>query len=211
MSWLSDRLGIHLNLRPLAAPAGAVVGGIFGGAPGAALGAGLAKTADNKLHGDSWGHALGQGALNAAGYGLGAEFAPQFFPGLKGAGGAASGAGATAADAGIPDTPMLGSGAAESFAPSSASLGSTAAPSQSSALLSGLKGAGSVLKDNPLVAGQVASGVLNARQGSQQLDFEKQQYNDEQERRKRIAQILGPIYQQMMAGRTPVAPNPYSR
>ncbi len=78
------------------------------------------------------------------------------------------------------------------------------------------RGVGSFAKDNATVLGQVGSGVLNARENDEsnalkrsQLDFEHQQYDDEQKRRKAIADLLGPLYQQISTQQRTVAPNPY--
>jgi hypothetical protein len=42
------------------------------------------------------------------------------------------------------------------------------------------------------------------------MSFEEQQYADEQARRKRIADLMAPLYQQMLASQQAVAPNPYA-
>lgn len=76
---------------------------------------------------------------------------------------------------------------------------------------------GGFAKDNATVLGQVGSGVLNARAGDEtnalktrQLDFEQQQYLDEQQRKKNLAALLGPLAQQIMSQQRTVAPNPYT-
>lgn len=74
-----------------------------------------------------------------------------------------------------------------------------------------VKGAGSALggmaKKDPLgtvqAIGSVAGGVMDARGQNAALDFQRQQYNDEQERRKRIAQMLAPLYQQLQEQQQP--------
>lgn len=79
------------------------------------------------------------------------------------------------------------------------------------------QGIGGFAKDNATVLGQVGSGVLNARAGDEanalktrQLDFEQQQYLDEQQRKKNLAALLGPLAQQVMSQQRTVAPNPYT-
>lgn len=69
MSWLSQKTGVHLNLRPLAPVAGGILGSILlpgvGTALGTAIGAGAAGTADSLAHRENIGQALGHGALDA--------------------------------------------------------------------------------------------------------------------------------------------------
>jgi hypothetical protein len=79
------------------------------------------------------------------------------------------------------------------------------------------KGAGSFLKDNAATLGAAGSGLLNARETGQQndirerqLSFEEHQYADEQARKKRLAELMAPLYQQMLASQQAVAPNPYT-
>jgi hypothetical protein len=61
------------------------------------------------------------------------------------------------------------------------------------ALLHGAKSLGQQAMKNPLVVGQIAGGVLDARQNSQALDFQKQQYTDRERRRQQLQQMLQPL------------------
>lgn len=82
-----------------------------------------------------------------------------------------------------------------------------------------VKGAlGGVLKtakDNPLVVGQIASGVLQARQqGAQndlqreQFDYQKSQTDEEQKRRQANASLLAPLFQSYLS-RAQTAKSPW--
>lgn len=82
-----------------------------------------------------------------------------------------------------------------------------------------VKGAlGGVLKsakENPLVVGQIASGVLQARQqGAQndlqreQFDYQKSQTDDEQKRRQANASLLAPLFQSYLS-RAQTAKSPW--
>ena len=70
---------------------------------------------------------------------------------------------------------------------------------------SALSGIGGYLKNNAPMIGSAASGILGVRQDeagnkikSDQLAFEQQQYQqqyaDEQARKKRMAELLGPLF-----------------
>jgi hypothetical protein len=157
MSWLANRLGIHLNLRPLAAPAGALIGGLLGGPVGAGIGAGLFKTADNKAHGDSWTHALGQGALNGVGYGVGTagldKLRSAFTPGsMAGASGTAPSAFTSGVDTGTGGWVADGANAAARAVPQGGS-------SLLSAVGNGAKTAGSWLAAHPSAVSGTLQGV----------------------------------------------------
>ena len=52
--------------------------------------------------------------------------------------------------------------------------------------------------------GMAAKGIMSQLPDPQEMreqDFAERQYEDEQERRRRVAQLLMPMYQQIMAGR----------
>jgi hypothetical protein len=110
-----------------------------------------------------------------------------------------------------------GRAAAPSFTPSGAGLSAnpiSPVTSRGSGLLSGMRSLGKSVaessKEYPKLWEMGLSGINN-RLGSpetrameeknmltkRQLDLEERQYNEEQERRKRIAQLLLPMYQQM--------------
>lgn len=229
-NWLADRLGIHLNLRPLAAPAGAIVGGLLGGPAGAALGAGLMKTGDNLAHGDSVGHAIGQGALNAGIAGIGAG-------GLQELRGAFSGGGA-AADATGAFTPSsavgAATGAAADTAPGSWSpltAGAQAAPSGGTSMLGsiggGIKDTASWLASHPQApgmalqgAGQIATSgsqnaLLRAQAMSANLNNQNEQYAQaaKKARDAALAPLIASFQGQAQKYATnpyPIAPNPYT-
>lgn len=70
------------------------------------------------------------------------------------------------------------------------------------AVVSGAKNLGTQAVKNPLVVGQIAGGVLDARaQGAQtdlarqQFDFQKQQHDEQEERRRRLQELLAPLLQ----------------
>lgn len=179
------------------------------GLAGTAITAGLGELA---RPGKNIGDALKAGASNAA-IGAGARGAtnalkPLFTPGSSAAGSMASAA--------APGSSVGGEvmGAGNGF--TAGSHMASAAPSGGGGS-SWLSKAGSAIKDNPLVAGQIASGVLGAReQGAQrdfqheQFDFQKQQYSDDQKRRDEMARLLAPLFQQMLANRPQIAANPYT-
>lgn len=225
-SWLANRLGIHLNLRPLAPIAGGVLGGIVGGPAGAAWGAGLARGLDDKAHGSSWQDSLKHGATTgvltyAGGKGLeklrsafgGAQ--PGFTPSssapidpaenLSGVGssGPAFGAG------GATPTPSVGGGG------SGFSLGSA------------VKGIGSFAQKNPQATGLALQGLGNLgtmgsenayrRAQTHALDLNNQGSEYELEAKKRRDAALAPLMalmqgqlQQRMNTPYQVAKNPYS-
>lgn len=173
------------------------------------LGAGIAKTADNKLHGDSWSHALGQGALNAGltgigGAGLGA---------LKSAFGGANAAGE----------------AAGSFVPSSSApfeFGEDAVSSGGggggflSSLGAGAKNTGSWLASHPGAvsgtlqgAGQLGTmGAENAQRKAQTtaIDLNNQQTQYDMESKKRRDAALAPLIQALMGQEQSRLANPYT-
>jgi len=65
--------------------------------------------------------------------------------------------------------------------------------------LKGLFGKGGWLERNPEIAKGIAMGAFEAFQEDPrmaQLEFEKKAYEDEQERRKRVAELLRPLYEQ---------------
>lgn len=68
-------------------------------------------------------------------------------------------------------------------------------------------------KKDPLGAiqavGSVTGGVMDGRNQNAQLDFQKKQYEDEQERRRRIAQSLAPLFQQLQQGQQQPFSTPY--
>ncbi len=230
MSWLSD-LGHKLghfadttwdhnrnfvgnaikNVSPLLAftPLGPL-----GSGAAAALGQGMEK-------GSNLGSILKSGVSNAA-IGAGAH---GLYGAARGALGAAGDAGGGGAIPGVQFTPSSALGTMQGPGSAALNLGNTAAsaaPSMSSQLMSGLggaaRGAGSFLKDNASTIGSTGNALLNAReQGqqqdlkSQQFDFEKQQYADEQARRAQIAKLLGPLYQQIIQRQGNMAPNPYAQ
>lgn len=243
MSWLADRLGVHVNLRPYAAAAGGLIGGTLGSvvpglgtALGAGLGAGLFKTADNKLHGDSWTHALGQGALNGgigylgagglgklrAAFGGGGEAAGAFAPSSSAV--APSMAGGIGGDVMGAGTLGGGSGAAGSFV-------SGANPGGGSSFLSGLggaaKSAGSWLGAHPSAVsgglqglgeiGQMDSTNALRRAQASQLGAETAQAQQEMEAKKRRDAALAPLWAafagqmaHQQANPYQIAANPYS-
>jgi hypothetical protein len=118
-------------------------------------------------------------------------------------------------------TPMGGAGASGAALPppvdanlagapgaASAEAGASAAAPVSgfgSQVMKAIGGVGSAIKDNPLVAGQVASGVLNAReQGAQnalqqeQFNYQRQLTDDERKRQQQTASLLAPLFQQYL-------------
>jgi hypothetical protein len=213
VSWLSDRLGVHVNLRPLASVAGGVVGNMLLPGIGGYLGAGLGKMGDNLAHGDSFGHALGQGALHGgAAYGLGAlkdAFAPSSAAGAASAGqvaqqgarqgaeGAAGGmANITAAN--LPQmTPPPSMGGGSSFL---GSLGSAA------------KSVGNFAKDNPnaIGAGLQGLGQISGMDGEARLNRARaDQIEFENEQQRARSQAMLPLLQALTGNRQPVARNPY--
>lgn len=180
------------------------------GLAGTAITAGLGELA---RPGKNIGNALKAGASNAA-IGAGARGAanvlkPLFTPG--------SGAAGTVASAAAPGSEIggqvMGAGnewTAGSHAGNAVTSGGNGGPSW-------LSKAFGAAKDNPLVVGQVASGILGARENGaqrdfqhEQFDFQKQQYSDEQKRRDEMARLLAPLFQQMLANRPQVAANPYA-
>lgn len=58
---------------------------------------------------------------------------------------------------------------------------------------SGAKKLGTMAKENPLVVGQIAGGVLDAKQNSEAMDFQRQQYDDKEARRRRLQEMLAPL------------------
>lgn len=192
--------------------------GPLGSGAAAALGQGMEK-------GSNLGSILKSGVSNAAiGAGAhslyGAARGAMAGAGSAGAGGA-GGSNFAAGAANAAPAPPVSIGGISMAAPQAATLPSMAAgggSGLSSQLMSGLRGAGSFLKDNASTIGSTGNALLNAReQGqqmdlkSQQFDFEKQQYADEQKRRAQIAQMLGPLYRQMLARQGNMAPNPYAQ
>lgn len=202
----------------MAAPAGYLAGGLLGGQAGAALGAGTAKFLDNKLHGDSWTHSLGQGALNAGIYGIGGPalgHLKEAFGGAKAAGDVA-GAFTPSSAAGL-GSGELGAGAADAAYGSAAGGGG---------FLSGTKSAGSWLASHPQAvsgalqgAGQIGQmGSENAMRKAQttSIDLNNQQSQYEMEAKKRRDAALAPLLaafqgmiQSQMAHPSQVAKNPY--
>jgi hypothetical protein len=199
LSWLSDRTGIHLNLRPLAAPIGAIAGGLLGGPAGAALGAGLFKTGDNLAHHDSLGHAVGQGVLNGAlAYGGG-----KALESLRGA---------------------FAPSSAVQQAGDLMANGSTAA-SGSGGFGGTVRSAGAFLKENPMAAsmGLQAAGNLStagaqndlARAQAHRLDAENSDADYELSRKRARDAALDPIRQMLLGQfanptKRVIAPNPYT-
>lgn len=215
MSWLSDRLGIHVNLRPLAPVAGGILGGMIGGPGGAALGAGLFKTADNKAHGDSWGHALGQGALNAGGAYLASGGLSQLRNLFGGSEAGASAAGSFTPGAGYDFTPGSapsvgaspltgGSGPAGSFVSGAATGGGGAGDSFLGGLGAGAKKVGSWAAEHPNAAAGALQGVgalagagaQNAQTKAQTraIDLANQSNEYEMNAKKRRDAALAPLY-----------------
>lgn len=211
MSWLSDRLGIHLNLRPLAAPAGYLAGGLLGGQVGAGIGAGLAKFADNKLHGDSWTHSLEQGALNGAAYGVGGPALGH----LKEAFGGANAAGGT------PGAFMPSSSAPFEFGDEAAgaATGGGGGGSFLGSVGTGAKNAGSWIASHPNAvggalqgAGQIgAMGSENAMRKAQTtaIDQQNSQSQYELEAKKKRDAALAPLIQALMGQAQNGLANPY--
>jgi hypothetical protein len=76
---------------------------------------------------------------------------------------------------------------------------------------SAASGVGGFLKDNAGTLAGAGSALLSTRERGQELEFEKQKYADEQERKRRIADALAPLYQQTQANQRAAAPNPYLR
>ncbi len=213
MSWLSDawkrnrgaignfakNVSPLLAFTPLGLPGAAILGGLGELArPGKNIGDALKSGASNA--------AIGAGARGAAG-----ALRPLFTPGSSAAGSVASAAAPSYGGEVGGQVMGVGNGfTAGSSAPAVAASGGAGGPSWLSKAWQGVK-------DNPMVAGQVASGILGAReQGAnrdfqhEQFDFQKQQYSDEQKRREEMQRLLAPLFQQMMQSRTPVAPNPYA-
>lgn len=181
------------------------------GLAGTAITAGLGELA---RPGKNVGDAFKAGASNAA-IGAGARGAsnilkPLFTPGSSAAGSMASAA-APGSEVG---GQVMGAGNGFTAGAHTAGNAVTAGGSGGPSWLSKAFGAA---KDNPLVVGQVASGILGARENGaqrdfqhEQFDFQKQQYSDEQRRRDEMARLLGPLFQQMLANRPQVAANPYA-
>lgn len=98
-----------------------------------------------------------------------------------------------------------------------------AAPSLSSRLASGLGKAGSYLRDNPEFAAMATQGALGAMQSGAQRDLARDQmaeqkrqfdatmamrnreYEDEQARQRRIAELLSPLFSDINSRRGPMA------
>jgi hypothetical protein len=217
MSWLSsawDRnrnfLGNAVkNISPLLAftplgPLGAGAAGALGRSmqKGANLGSILKSGVSNA--------AIGAGAHGLYGAARGA------LSGATAAGGAAPSNFAAGATGAAPAPPMTSLGGMSFAGPHVAQLPAQGTSSTLAKLMSGLSGAGGFAKDNATVLGGIGSGILNARETGQsnalkqqQFEFEQQQYGDELARRKRIAELLGPLYQQMANSRQAMTPNPY--
>lgn len=187
------------------------------------IGAGLAKTGDNLAHGDSFGHALGQGALNAGIAGIGAGG----LQALRGAFGGGAGAADAVTGAFTPGS-EAGAGTAGGYlsqAPINAAdsgggsfLGSAA---------SGAKDVGSWIGSHPQAVGmglqgvgQIAqSGSENAlrREQARSLDLNNQSDQYAIEAKKKRDAALAPLLasfqgqaQQYANKPYQIAPNPYT-
>jgi hypothetical protein len=163
------------------------LGGIAGGA------AARGKFDTSNILGDSLGGVSGGGIPKAAGALRGA-----FVPGgAAGGAGAAGSAGASAASAMPLDQVANASMVAKPMNPA----------------MRALSGAGSFLQKNPEVAGLglQAAGQMGAANATrdlqrQQLGMEQRQYDDERERKRRIGELLLPLWQQQSNAPTPGLP-----
>lgn len=222
MSWLSDRLGVHLNLRPLAAPAGGIIGGLLGGPAGAALGAGLFKAGDNLAHGDSVGHSLGQGALNAGIAGIGAGG----LQALRGAFGGGAGAADAVTGAFTPGS-EVGAGLSQDAITGGVSGAQGGGSSFLGNVAGGAKDVGSWIGSHPQAVGmglqgvgQIAqSGSENAlrREQARSLDLNNQSDQYAIDAKKKRDAALAPLLasfqgqaQQYANKPYQIAPNPYT-
>lgn len=227
MSWLADRLGIHVNLRPLAPVAGGILGGIVGGPAGAAWGAGLARGIDDKAHGASWKDSLRSGAktglITYAG-GKGLEKLRSAFGGA-----AAAGEFTPSSSAPLDAAEDLSGVARPAFGPgaSSAPSGGGGGSSFLSGVGSAAKGIGRFAQQNPQATGMALQGLgsigtmgsENAQRRAQTRALELQnqggEYDLEAKRRRDAA--LAPLMalfqgqmQQRMSNPYQVPKNPYS-
>lgn len=90
------------------------------------------------------------------------------------------------------------------------SAAATAVPGRLSGMLAS---AGNFAKANPEVvamglqgAGQAMQANANRRMADRSMDFQERQYEDEQERRRRIAELLAPMWQARQAAPAPAMP-----
>lgn len=147
-----------------------MLGGALGGPLGAALGAGLFKTADNKAHGDSWGHAIGQGALNAGGAYLGSGGISQ----LKNAFGGGGFVPGSAPLAGVSGVPSAG-GPWQAAASAAGGGGGSGGSSLLSGIGSAAKGVGSFVAEHPNAVGQGLQGLGQISQQGGMNDLRRAQ------------------------------------
>lgn len=205
MSWLSHL--ISTNVRglgrtiekygtPIAAGGLALTGA---GLPLSAAILGATKAGGSLLAGHNINNTLRQGVLGA-GEGAAAWGAGKLLGGLSskfgdlgGAGGVGDSAGAAIPDSAIP----AGASAARTITGPAEAMAAPPAGFQVG-VVNALKGTGSAIKDNPLVAGQVASGVLGARQQGAELDYQKQKDEEERQRREQSSQLLAPLFQKYL-------------
>lgn len=211
MSWLSDRTGIHLNLRPLAPIAGGALGGLLGGPAGAAWGSGLGRGLDDLAHGQNIGQSLKEGALTGGATYLGGKalqqlggmFQPssaplptntQYTPGADGGWsgppGTAFNAGAAAGGgAGAPPIGGGGGGAMDRLGSMLGNAGGWAAKNPN-AIGGALQGLGNM-------AGASSENRLRNAQASQ---LEQTAMETEEQRKRDLAraQAFGPLAQSLM-------------
>lgn len=106
---------------------------------------------------------------------------------------------------------VLGDALGGTMAGAAPSAAATAVPGRLSGMLAS---AGNFAKANPEVvamglqgAGQAMQANANRRMADRSMDFQERQYEDEQERRRRIAELLAPMWQARQAAPAPAMPS----
>jgi uncharacterized protein YejL (UPF0352 family) len=210
-NWLADRLGVHLNLRPLAPIAGAIVGNaLLPGIGGAALGAGLGRFADGVGNNEGFGQAakagvVTGGATYAGGKGLEAlrgAFAPSSIGEQAGAV-AAPGSGVTGADI----APTSSAGGGFSFGNVARSVGSFL-DKHPGAVSMGLQGLGNIATagaQNDLARAQ----VRHLASADDAADYDLQLRRNRDANLEPIRQALAGQLSALRANKYGIAPNPY--
>ena len=226
-SWLSKRLGVHINFRPLVRPAAAIAGGLFGGPLGASLASGLAGAADDLGHGKNLGQAavggLKTGALTYAGAKLLPAIAGKLGMGDDaassgsdvGGGGGVTPAGAeTAMPPAARGTVNIGGFTAPAPVAAEIPSSSAALPSPEGNLAQrALKSVGGFVKQNPVASINAAGTALSTYANASGANADRRLYRDqlmrqnalEDEERKR-RQSIGTAWLQSMKN----AGNPFA-
>lgn len=221
MSWLSDRTGIHLNLRPLAPIAGAAIGSVIPGL-GTAWGAGLGRGLDDLAHGDSVGQSLKEGALAGGTSYLGgkalAQLRSAFSPGSGTGAGAAAAPGEAPIQAAAPvtqapiappaDAPIMGEPGWPGASAMSALGGQRPDGGAMSSLGHAFGSIGKFAADHPNAIGQGLQGLggiagsssENRLRNAQAAQLQQQTLMADEQRKRDLAraQAFGPLAQQLM-------------